>query len=245
MQLGRGLRLPRLRRAVRVASTPTNGRCELGRLRLHADPSCEIMPAADDADACPERPVARRAAGSLRGREDHPQRPRSRSAQRPRLITRGVDPNEHCSHDLVLLRGVRLGKNPDLPQLDEWDAHPNAPERTRSRTERARVDDTQASLELVSVVDRTSEIGIRMAAGARRSDISLQLNIEAAVVCGAGGVLGVALGLGAALALRSLGMPVSLSAPPAIAAFACACATGLVFGYLPARKASRWIPRRL
>ncbi|HTM10608.1 MAG TPA: MacB family efflux pump subunit [Verrucomicrobiae bacterium] len=95
---------------------------------------------------------------------------------------------------------------------------------------------------LVSVVERTREIGIRMATGARMRDILLQFNIEAAVVCAAGGVLGILLGIGAGLVLRYSGMTVIFSAAPAALAFACASATGLIFGYLPARKAARLDP---
>ena len=95
---------------------------------------------------------------------------------------------------------------------------------------------------LVSVVERTREIGIRMATGARMRDILLQFNIEAAVVCAVGGVLGILVGGAAGLALRYSGMSVIFSASPALLAFACASATGLLFGYLPARKAARLDP---
>jgi macrolide transport system ATP-binding/permease protein len=95
---------------------------------------------------------------------------------------------------------------------------------------------------LVSVVERTREIGIRMATGARMRDILLQFNIEAAVVCAAGGVLGILVGVGAGLVLRYTGMSVIFSITPAVLAFACASATGLLFGYLPARKAAQLDP---
>ena len=95
---------------------------------------------------------------------------------------------------------------------------------------------------LVSVVERTREIGIRMATGARMRDILLQFNIEAAVVCAAGGLIGILVGLLAGIALRYSGMSVIFSITPALLAFACASATGLIFGYLPARKAARLDP---
>jgi macrolide transport system ATP-binding/permease protein len=95
---------------------------------------------------------------------------------------------------------------------------------------------------LVSVVERTREIGIRMATGARMRDILLQFNIEAAVVCAVGGILGILVGVGAGLVLRYSGMSVIFSATPAVLAFVCASATGLIFGYLPARKAARLDP---
>jgi macrolide transport system ATP-binding/permease protein len=95
---------------------------------------------------------------------------------------------------------------------------------------------------LVSVVERTREIGIRMATGARMRDIMLQFNIEAAVVCAAGGFLGILVGTIAGLVLRYSGMTVVFSVTPAALAFACASATGLAFGYLPARKAAQLDP---
>jgi macrolide transport system ATP-binding/permease protein len=95
---------------------------------------------------------------------------------------------------------------------------------------------------LVSVVERTREIGIRMATGARMRDILLQFNIEAAVVCAAGGLFGILVGVAAGMILRYSGMSVIFSITPALLAFACASATGLIFGYLPARKAARLDP---
>jgi len=95
---------------------------------------------------------------------------------------------------------------------------------------------------LVSVTERTREIGIRMATGARRANIMLQFNTEALVICGAGGLVGVVLGLGTALLLKTLGTQVAFSAGPPLLAFGCAFLTGLLFGYLPARKASRLDP---
>jgi len=95
---------------------------------------------------------------------------------------------------------------------------------------------------LVSVTERTREIGIRMATGARRRDILLQFNTEAAVVCTLGGVFGVFLGFAAGTLLRYFDMDVIFSPAPAILAFSCAFCTGLLFGYLPARKAAYMDP---
>lgn len=95
---------------------------------------------------------------------------------------------------------------------------------------------------LVSVTERTREIGVRMATGARRSNILLQFNTEALVVCGIGGVAGVLTGIGGGLLAQALGMRVAFTAGPALLAFGSAVATGLLFGYLPARKAAHLDP---
>jgi len=95
---------------------------------------------------------------------------------------------------------------------------------------------------LVSVTERTREIGIRMATGARMRNILQQFLIEALVVSALGGLIGVALGISAAAIIESFGTSIKYSASPVILAFGCAFATGLIFGYLPARKAARLDP---
>ena len=95
---------------------------------------------------------------------------------------------------------------------------------------------------LVSVTERTREIGVRMATGARKSDIMIQFVVEALVVGGLGGIVGVSFGLGTCLIMERFGMSVVITAMPATLAFSSALATGLVFGYLPARKAARLDP---
>ena len=95
---------------------------------------------------------------------------------------------------------------------------------------------------LVSVTERTREIGIRMATGARMKNILQQFLIEALVVSALGGIIGVVVGLGAAAIIEAFDTPIVYSAPPVLLAFGCAFATGLVFGYLPARKAARLDP---
>ncbi len=95
---------------------------------------------------------------------------------------------------------------------------------------------------LVSVTERTREIGVRMATGARTRNIMQQFLIEALVVSALGGVIGVAIGLGTAMLIANFGTPVAYSVGPVIMAFSCAFLTGLLFGYLPARKAARLDP---
>jgi macrolide transport system ATP-binding/permease protein len=95
---------------------------------------------------------------------------------------------------------------------------------------------------LVSVTERTREIGIRMATGARTRDILQQFLTEAVAVSALGGIIGVLAGLGAAALIGSLGTPVACTLAPVAIAFTCAVATGLVFGFAPAMKAARLDP---
>lgn len=95
---------------------------------------------------------------------------------------------------------------------------------------------------LVSVTERTREIGVRMATGARTRNIMQQFLIEALVVSALGGVIGVVIGVGTAMLIASFGTPVAYSFGPVVMAFSCAFLTGLLFGYLPARKAARLDP---
>jgi macrolide transport system ATP-binding/permease protein len=95
---------------------------------------------------------------------------------------------------------------------------------------------------LVSVTERTREIGIRMATGARMRDILQQFLAEATVVSGLGGVAGVLGGVGTALVIGAFGTPIAITGLPMLLAFTCAVATGLVFGFAPAMKAARLDP---
>ncbi len=96
---------------------------------------------------------------------------------------------------------------------------------------------------LVSVTERTKEIGIRMAIGAREADIMVQFLVEAIVLALAGGVIGSAIGYGATFAL-SLGLGVSMSVDPGalMLALGVSSAIGIVFGFFPARRAARLDP---
>jgi macrolide transport system ATP-binding/permease protein len=96
---------------------------------------------------------------------------------------------------------------------------------------------------LVSVTERTREIGIRMAIGARSFDVLFQFLTEAVTVCFIGGLAGVAVGIGGGLSTSAIaGWRVIFTVSPIVLAFACAFLTGIVFGYLPARKAARLDP---
>jgi putative ABC transport system permease protein len=96
---------------------------------------------------------------------------------------------------------------------------------------------------LVSVTERTREIGIRMALGARRRDILWQFLLEALMLSAAGGVLGILLGLGGAFVLaRFSAFPVSITPWSIVLAFSFAALVGVFFGLHPARKASRFQP---
>jgi putative ABC transport system permease protein len=96
---------------------------------------------------------------------------------------------------------------------------------------------------LVTVTERTREIGIRKALGATRTNILLQFLIEAMALCIAGGILGIALGAGAASLLASiLGWSTPLSFSAIGIAFGFSAGVGLIFGLLPARKAAGMDP---
>jgi macrolide transport system ATP-binding/permease protein len=95
---------------------------------------------------------------------------------------------------------------------------------------------------LVSVTERTREIGVRMATGARQRNILVQFNTEAAVVCIVGGLAGIAIGVSLAWGLSLFDVPVAFTVMPPVVAFSSAFLTGLLFGYLPARKAARLDP---
>ncbi len=92
---------------------------------------------------------------------------------------------------------------------------------------------------LVSVVERTREIGIRMAVGARQKDILWQFLTESIVLCLVGGIIGLGVGIGVSLFLKKLlGWAIAFSWPVFVLSFTVTLTIGIIFGYYPARRAS-------
>ena len=96
---------------------------------------------------------------------------------------------------------------------------------------------------LVSVTERTREIGLRMAVGARPQDILRQFLVEAVVLCLMGGFIGIILGRSAAMLMHYfLNWPIEISIIAIVAAITVSAGVGIIFGYYPAWKASRLDP---
>jgi putative ABC transport system permease protein len=96
---------------------------------------------------------------------------------------------------------------------------------------------------LVSVTERTREIGIRLAIGARERDVLMQFLVEAMMMSALGGIVGIALGLGAsALGTGALGIPFVPSLGIVLIAFVFSAVIGVGFGFFPARRAARLDP---
>ena len=96
---------------------------------------------------------------------------------------------------------------------------------------------------MVSVTERTREIGLRMAVGARARDILRQFLVEAVVLCLLGGAAGILVGRGGSVLVRLLmHWPTEASLPAVVAAVAVSATVGVIFGYYPAWKASRLDP---
>ena len=96
---------------------------------------------------------------------------------------------------------------------------------------------------LVSVTERTREIGVRLAIGASARDVQMQFLVEASLLSGIGGVLGVLVGLGATVLLTVLlELPFILSPAAVALSVGFSCCIGVIFGFMPARKAAHLNP---
>jgi putative ABC transport system permease protein len=96
---------------------------------------------------------------------------------------------------------------------------------------------------LTNVRERTREIGLRKAIGAKKRDISNQFLVESIIVTIIGGIIGVVLGVVVAYGISSLGiLQASVTTGPVFLAFGVSAAIGIIFGYYPAKKASELNP---
>ncbi len=95
---------------------------------------------------------------------------------------------------------------------------------------------------LVSVTERTKEIGLRMSVGARGIDISAQFLIESIMISVTGGILGILIGWGGTIVCSSFGLPVSIPLWSIVLSFAICTLIGILFGFFPARKAAMMDP---
>ena len=100
---------------------------------------------------------------------------------------------------------------------------------------------------LVTVTERTHEIGLRKAVGAKREEILYQFLIEALIISGMGAIIGIAIAVGVKIIVEPLipaevGLKIHISIYSVVIAFVVSCATGVLFGYLPASRASKLQP---
>jgi len=98
---------------------------------------------------------------------------------------------------------------------------------------------------LVTVTERTREIGVRKAIGARSREILYQFLLEALIISGTGAILGIAIAISIPVIVRPLlpeGIIIPISGLAIVTAFAVSCITGIIFGYLPASRAAKLQP---
>ena len=112
----------------------------------------------------------------------------------------------------------------------------------RSQAEMMETMSSTMDIMLVSVTERTKEIGLRMAVGATGPVISLQFLIESVLISVTGGLLGILVGCSASALLGSFGMPSSVPAWSIYVSFMVCVFIGVLFGYIPAQKAANMDP---
>jgi putative ABC transport system permease protein len=100
---------------------------------------------------------------------------------------------------------------------------------------------------LVTVTERTREIGLRKAVGAKRNEILYQFLIEAFIISGVGALVGILIAVGVKIVVEPLippevGLKIPISIYSVLVAFVVSCATGILFGFLPASRASKLQP---
>jgi ABC-type antimicrobial peptide transport system permease subunit len=98
---------------------------------------------------------------------------------------------------------------------------------------------------LVTVTQRTREIGVRKAIGAARREILYQFLLEAVILSGSGALVGILIGTSIPFIIRPLipgGLSIRISRISIVTAFVVSCMTGVIFGYLPARRAAKLQP---
>ena len=160
---------------------------------------------------------------------------------------------ERVQQDINDLLTQRLnGKEPDFTVRSQVELAQTATATTRTMTEFLGITAGISlvvggigimNIMLVSVTERTREIGIRLAVGAHGRDVLLQFLIEAIILSSLGGLIGIALGIGSSQLVSKLNdWPVLVSTTSVVTAFAVSAAIGMFFGFYPARKAAHLDP---
>ena len=171
------------------------------------------------------------------------------------ILVQAASPNaiERVQQDINdLLTQRRNGKEPDFTVRSQVELAQTATATTRTMTVFLGITAGISlvvggigimNIMLVSVTERTREIGIRLAVGAHGRDVLLQFLIEAIILSSLGGLIGIALGIGSSQLVSKLNdWPVLVSTTSVVIAFVVSAAIGMFFGFYPARKAARLDP---
>ena len=171
------------------------------------------------------------------------------------ILVQAASPNaiERVQQDINdLLTQRRNGKEPDFTVRSQVELAQTATATTRTMTVVLGITAGISlvvggigimNIMLVSVTERTREIGIRLAVGAHGRDVLLQFLIEAIILSSLGGLIGIALGIGSSQLVSKLNdWPVLVSTTSVVTAFAVSAAIGMFFGFYPARKAAHLDP---